>query len=86
MKQEYLLTIKAMVYGQLFVDTLDQLKGTNHFKQQLKNKGNSFHKEAEKFLNAAYGGGQTDSTILELLEYLEEVIEKEVDEKVVFEE
>ena len=85
MKEEYLLTIKAMVYGQLFVDTLDQLRGSNHFKQQLKNKGNSFHKEAEKFLNVAYGGGQTDSTILELLEHLEGVVEKEVGEKVVFE-
>lgn len=86
MKNEYLLTIKSMVYGQLFVDTLDQMKGTNHFKQQLKNKGNSFYKEAEKFLNIAYGGGATDNTILELLEYLEEVIEKEVKDKVVFEE
>jgi hypothetical protein len=86
MKKEYLLTIKAMVYGQLFVDTLDQLRGTNHFKQQLKNKGNSFHKEAEKFLNIAYGGGATDNTILELLEHLEVVIEKEVGDKVVFEE
>lgn len=85
MKEEYLLTIKAMVYGQLFVDTLDQLKGNNHFKQQLKNKGNSFHREAEKFLNVAYGGGATDNTILELLEHLEGVLEKEVGEKVVFE-
>jgi len=80
--EEYKTTIKAMVYGQLFVYAIDEMKGTNAFKQQLKAKGNSFHKEVEKFLNVAYAGGQTDSTIIELLEHcqnkIDEIIEKEV--------
>jgi hypothetical protein len=54
----------------------------NHFKQQLKAKGNSFQKEVEKFLNTAYGGGNTDLTIIELLEHcqnkIDEIIENEV--------
>jgi hypothetical protein len=55
---------------------------SNHFKQQLKAKGNSFQKEVEKFLNTAYGGGNTDLTIIELLEHcqnkIDEIIENEV--------
>ena len=80
--EAYKTTIKAMVYGQLFVYALDEMRGSNHFKQQLKAKGNSFQKEVEKFLNTAYGGGNTDLTIIELLEHcqnkIDEIIENEV--------
>ena len=38
--------------------------------------------EVEKFLNTAYGGGNTDLTIIELLEHcqnkIDEIIENEV--------
>lgn len=85
MKEDYILTIKSMVYGQLFVDTIDQMKGNSQFKQQLKKRGNAYHKEVEKFLNIAYQGGSTDKTVIELLENCEKQIERIVDEKVSFE-
>ena len=82
---DYVLTIKSMVYGQLFVDTIDQLRGNSAFKQRVKMKGNSYSKEVEKFLNTAYGGGETESNVLELLEHCEREIEKIIEEQVVFE-
>ena len=40
-----------MVFAQSFVEALDDFGGTSAFKHQLKNKGNSFAKEVDKFLN-----------------------------------
>ena len=82
--KEYRTTIKAMVYGQLFVYALDEMRGSNYFKQQLKAKGNSFQKEVEKFLNTAYGGGNTDLTIIELLEHCENKIDEIIENEVTF--
>lgn len=86
MKEEYKLAIKSMVFGQAFVDTLDQFKGTNAYKQTVKKKGNLFCKEVDKFLNVSYCGGETDSNILALLEECEKAINKVIDEKVVIDE
>ena len=80
---DYTLAIKSMVYGQLFVDTIDQLRGNSAFKQRIKMKGNSYSKEVEKFLNTAYGK-DTESNVIELLEHCEKEIEKII-EQVVFE-
>jgi len=85
MKEEYLLTIKSMVYGQLFVDTIDQMRGNSAFKQRIKMKGNSYSREVEKFLNTAYGGGETESNVLALLEHCEKEIERIIEEQVIFE-
>lgn len=86
MKEDYILTIKSMVYGQLFVDTIDQMKGNSHFKVNLKNKGYGYCRGVEKFLNIAYQGGSTDKSVIDLLEHCEKEIERIIDEKVSFEE
>lgn len=82
-KEEVVLAIKSMTYAQAFVDTLDQMRGTNAFRQGLKHKAKKFNAEVEKFLDTAYCGGDTESTLLELLERcqntIDEIIEKEVE-------
>jgi hypothetical protein len=82
MKQEYKLAIKSMVFAQSFIDTLDQFKGTNSYKHQLKQKGNSFEKEVDKFLNTSYCGGETDSNVLALIDECQKAIDKVLDEQV----
>ena len=82
MNEEHKLIIKSMVYGQLFVDTLDQIKGQSHFKTNLKNKGYGYCRGVEKFLNIAYGGGDTDINVLRLLEHCEQEIERIIEEQV----
>ena len=83
MKEEHKTALKAMVFAQAFVETLDDFKGTNHFKQQLKRKGKMFGAEVEYFLDSTYGGGSTDSNILHLMEAcqnaIEDIIDKQVD-------
>lgn len=77
------IAIKSIVYAQAFVDTLDQFEGTNAYRQRLKQKAKQFKAEVEKFLDAAYCGGETESTVIELLDrcesQIEEVINKEVE-------
>lgn len=76
------IAIKSIVYAQAFVDTLDQFEGTNAYRQRLKQKAKHFKLEVEKFLDAAYCGGDTESSVIELLDrcesQIEEVINKEV--------
>ncbi len=77
------IAIKSIVYAQAFVDTLDQFEGTNAYRQRLKQKAKQFKAEVEKFLDAAYCGGETESSVIELLDrcesQIEEVINKEVE-------
>lgn len=84
MKEEYKLAIKSMVFGQGFIDTLDQFKGTNGYKQTVKQKGNNFIKEVDKFMDKAYCGGETDSNVLLLLEECQKAIDKVLDEHLEF--
>lgn len=74
--------IKLMVYAQSFVDTLDQFKGTNAYRQRLKQKAKAFNSELEKFLNAAYCGGQTDSNVIELLDKCQQKVDEIFDNDV----
>jgi len=84
MKEEYKLAIKSMVFGQGFVDTLDQFKASSGYKQTVKQKGNIFIKEVDKFLDKSYCGGETDSNVLLLLEECQKAIDKVLDEQVEF--
>ena len=83
MNETEIIAIKSIVYAQAFVDTLDQFEGTNAYRQRLKQKAKQFKAEVEKFLDAAYCGGDTESSVIELLErcesQIEEVINKEVE-------
>ena len=76
------IAIKSIVYAQAFVDTLDQFEGTNAYRQRIKQKAKQFKAEVEKFLDAAYCGGETETSVIELLDrcesQIEEVINKEV--------
>jgi hypothetical protein len=83
MNETEIIAIKSIVYAQGFIDTLDQFEGTNAYRQRLKQKAKQFKAEVEKFLDAAYCGGETESNIIALLErcesQIEEVINKEVE-------
>ena len=83
MNETEIIAIKSIVYAQAFIDTLDQFEGTNAYRQRLKQKAKQFKAEVEKFLDAAYCGGETESSVIELLDrcesQIEEVINKEVE-------
>jgi len=82
MNEEQKLAMKSMILAQAFVDTLDQFKGTNSYRQQIKLRGNGFIKEVDKFLDTAYCGGETDSNVLALIEECQVAIDKVFDEQV----
>ena len=83
MNETEIIAITSIVYAQAFIDTLDQFEGTNAYRQRLKQKAKHFKAEVEKFLDAAYCGGETESNVIALLErcesQIEEVINKEVE-------
>ena len=82
MKEEHKTALKAMVFTQAFVETLDDFKGTNHFKQQLKRKGKMFGAEVEYFLDSTYGGGSTDTNIIHLMDECQNAIEDIINNQV----
>ena len=82
MKEEHKTALKAMVFAQAFVEALDDFKGTNHFKQQLKRKGNMFGAEVERFLDSTYGGGSTDTNIIHLMDECQNAIEDIINNQV----
>ena len=61
------IAIKSIVYAQAFVDTLDQFEGTNAYRQRLKQKAKHFKAEVDKFLDAAYCGGETEINVISSL-------------------
>ena len=82
MKEEHKTALKAMVFAQAFVEALDEFKCSNHFKQQLKRKGNMFGIEVERFLDSTYGGGSTDTDIIHLMEECQNAVESVIDNQV----
>jgi hypothetical protein len=75
MKQEYINAIKCMVFAQSTVEAIDQMKGSNAFKHQLKNKANGFIKELDKFLDTVYDKGETSSSMYSLIEGCQKAID-----------
>ena len=71
-----------MVFAQSFVEALDDFGGTSAFKHQLKNKGNSFIKEVDTFLNTTYTNGSADSSLVNLIEGCQVAIDKIIEEDV----
>ena len=63
MNEQHLKALKCMVFAQSFVEALDDFGGTSAFKHQLKNKGNSFAKEVDKFLNDTFALMQSYATL-----------------------
>ena len=82
MNEQHLKALKCMVFAQSFVEALDDFGGTSAFKHQLKNKGNLFSKEVDKFLNDTYSGGSTETSIVNLIEGCQDAIEKLVEKNV----
>ena len=82
MNEQHLKALKCIVFAQSFVEALDDFGGTSVFKHQLKNKGNAFAKEVDKFLNSTYTNGSTNSSIVNLIEGCQDVIDKLVEESV----
>jgi|TARA_R110002020_G_scaffold290119_1_gene505552 hypothetical protein len=82
MEEKHIKALKCMVFAQSFVEALDDFGGTTAFKRQLKNKGNSFVKEVDAFLNSTYQNGSTDSSLIGLIESCQNAIDKIIDEDV----
>ena len=82
MEDKHITALKCMVFAQSFVEALDDFGGNTAFKHQLKNKGNAFAKEVDKFLNDTYSGGSTDASIVNLIEGCQDAIEKLVEKNV----
>ena len=69
-----------MTYAQNFIDTLDRFEGTNAYRQRVKQTGKAFKVEVEKFLNAAWCGGDTELNVIELIDKCQVASEKKVEE------
>ena len=82
MEEKHIKILKCMVFAQSFVEALDDFGGTSAFKHQLKNKGNSFAKEVDKFLNDTYSNGSTDSSLVNLIEGCQDAIDKLIETSV----
>jgi len=82
MEDKHIKALKCMVFAQSFVESLDDFGGSSAFKHQLKNKGNSFAKEVDKFLNSTYSKGSTDTSIVNLIEGCQDAIDKLVEQSV----
>jgi len=83
MKDEYKKALKCMVFAQSFVESLDDFGGTTVYRQQLKLKGEAFVKEVDKFLNHTYKNGSTDTSLINLIEGMQNAIDKVIDEDVI---
>ena len=83
MNEQHLKALKCMVFAQSFVEALDDFGGTSAFKHQLKNKGNTFAKEVDKFLNSTYSNGSTDTSIVNLIEGCQDAIDKLIEDSVI---
>ena len=82
MKEQHVKAIKCMVFAQAFVECMDEFEGTSIFKHQIKNKGKSFIKEVDKFLDFTYNGSDTENGLIKLIEECQNSIEAIIDEQV----
>lgn len=82
MEDKHIKALKCMVFAQSFVEALDDFGGTSAFKHQLKNRGNAFCKEVDKFLNDTYSGGSTETSVVNLIEGCQDAIDKLIEESV----
>lgn len=82
MKEDYTTAIKLMVYAQSFVETLEEFKGSNAYRQRLKQRANQFSDEMDKFLNSAYCKGQTESSLIYLIDECQKDIEQRITNEV----
>ena len=82
MEDKHIKALKCMVFAQSFVEALDDFGGNTAFKHQLKNRGNAFCKEVDKFLNDTYSGGSTETSVVNLIEGCQDAIEKLVEKNV----
>jgi hypothetical protein len=82
MNEQHLKALKCLVFAQSFVEALDDFGGNRAFKHQLKNKGLSFAKEVDKFLNDTYSNGSTDSSLVNLIEGCQDAIDKLIETSV----
>ena len=82
MEEKHVKILKCMVFAQSFVEALDDFGGTSAFKHQLKNRGKSFVRELDLFLNDVYKNGSTDSSLISLIEECQNAIDKVIEEDV----
>ena len=82
MEETHIKALKCLVFAQSFVEALDDFGGNRAFKHQLKNKGLSFAKEVDKFLNDTYSNGSTDTSIVNLIEGCQDAIDKLIETSV----
>lgn len=54
MKDRQLHYLKAILLGQLTIEAIEDLQGTNKYKQSIKNQGNKFLKMLEQYVQEDY--------------------------------
>jgi len=82
MNEQHIKALKCMVFAQSFVEAIDDFGGNTAFRHQLKNKGNAFAKEVDKFLNDTYSGGSTGTSVVNLIEGCQDAIDNLIEESV----
>ncbi len=83
MEDKHIKILKCMVFAQSFVEALDDFGGNTAFKHQLKNKGNAFCREVDKFLNDIYSNGSAETSIVNLIQGCQDAIDKIIEEDVI---
>jgi hypothetical protein len=83
MSEQETKALKCVVFAQSFVEALDDFGGSSAFKHQLKNKGNAFVKEVDKFLDDAYSNGGTETPLINLIEDCHWAIDELIDKSVI---
>jgi hypothetical protein len=79
MSEQEIKALKCVVFAQSFVEALDDLGGSSAFKHQLKNRGNAFVKEVDKFLDDTYSNASTDAPLINLIEDCHWAIDELID-------
>jgi hypothetical protein len=77
--------IKAMVFGQAFIEAIEKMEELGHFRHRVKKTGNQFIGETDKYLKAVYGG-DIQYSVLDLKDECIKQVEDVLDTKVVFKE
>ena len=85
MSEQETKALKCVVFAQSFVEALDDFGGSNAFKHQLKNRGNAFIKEVDKFLDDTYSHGDINAPLINLIEGCQNAIEELIDKNVMVE-
>lgn len=83
-EQQFKDTVSAMIFAQLFLDNMDKVELAPMYKQRVKLRGKAFTAELDAFMDAAYGStGETERSMIDLMDKCQKTVEKILDEDMV---